>query len=398
MNILISISHLNIGGAQTFAARLAKGLSNNHAVFLYDYEYVPSNQLNSVLNILPEEVRVLKLPRFLDRLGKKLDYYVQKLNLNVNIWLFLKRTHFRALLKIHRIALINTHLYHSDRFVTGSLQHSKLPIVLSDHGDYRFVIQENTATVEDVEQIFNRVNQVVYVSNSNAEVLSKFLEKFGYGTKIYYGIPKPASSQWDQNARKKLGIQPTDFVFGMVARGIPEKGWAEAIEAFKRVHDRAQRTVHLILVGASDYLTSLREPFDQELKPHIHFVGHTSDPNFWIEAFDVGLLPTYFPGESLPNSVIEYLSFGKPVIATKIGGILEMLAFEDRQAGSTVDLTPTGVANSFQIAEAMLRYLDKPDLLEEHAQLAKQSFEKFSIDKCIAHYEAVFADLISTTS
>ncbi len=223
MRILISISHLNIGGAQTFAARLARGLSSNHAVFLYDYEYVSSNQSNSVLNILPEEVKILRLPRFLDRLGKKLDYYAHKLSLNVNIWLFLKRAHFKTLLKIHKIALINTHLYHSDRFVTGSLRHSNLPIVLSDHGDYRFVVQENTATVEDVERIFNRVNHVVYVSNSNAEVLAEFLEKFGYGTKIYYGIPKPASSQWDQNARKKLGIQPTDFVFGMVARGIPEK-------------------------------------------------------------------------------------------------------------------------------------------------------------------------------
>ncbi len=121
----------------------------------------------------------------------------------------------------------------------------------------------------------------------------------------------------------------------------------------------------------------MRETLNQELQPHIHFVGHATDPNFWIEAFNVGLLPTYFPGESLPNSVIEYLSLGKPVIATKIGGILEMLTFEDRQAGCTVDLTSTGVGNISQLAEAMTRYLDKPDLLEEHAELAKQAFKNF---------------------
>ena len=61
---------------------------------------------------------------------------------------------------------------------------------------------------------------------------------------------------------------------------------------------------------------------------YIHFVEEFSQPFewlSWVQAFDVGILPTYFVSESMPIAVMEYLTYEKPVISTNIGEITNML-------------------------------------------------------------------------
>jgi hypothetical protein len=74
----------------------------------------------------------------------------------------------------------------------------------------------------------------------------------------------------------------------------------------------------LVLVGSSDYLDGLRAA---TTNPRVHFVGFAPNPIDWVRLFDVGLLPSYFASESLPNCVAEYLFCGAPVVATRIGEI-----------------------------------------------------------------------------
>jgi L-malate glycosyltransferase len=398
MRILISLSHCQIGGAQTLVARLAKELSVNHSIYLYDYEIFSAQQSDSILNLLPEQVRILRFSPLWNWVGKKLNGLCQRLHLNFNAWLLIRSLHFKWLLFFHQIDLVNTHLFHSDRFVTQTLKQSHLPIVLTDHGDYYFVVERHLGTSQEIQQIFDRVNQIIYISDSNKAFLAKYVKNVDQrGIKIYNGVSQPDLAISSPTARSQLNISNTDFVFGMVARGIPEKGWAEAIAAFRQVHAQQQAT-HLILVGASPYLSSLQQALEPDLRPFVHFTGHTSNPNHWIAAFDVGLLPTYFPGESLPNSIIEYLSIGKPTIATHVGGIPEMLTFEDEPAGITIELTESGIANVAELMNAMLNYLNSASLLEQHSQQAQHAFQQFSLEQCAASYEAVFSSLVNSKS
>lgn len=184
----------------------------------------------------------------------------------------------------------------------------------------------------------------------------------------------------------------------MVARGIPEKGWSEAIAAFKIVQKKAKKKVkvHLILVGDSDYLASLRENILRlPCGLNIHFIGYSLEPNYWIEAFDVGLLPSYFSGESLPNAIIEYLYMGKPVIATQVGGIPEMLSHDNELAGVTIPLSEEGKCDVIRLSQKMLEYSENNFLLEKHARLTSKVFEKFKMEKCHSKYESLFKQLIS---
>jgi glycosyltransferase involved in cell wall biosynthesis len=396
MRILLSISNLWTGGAQTLLVSLAESLTLKHSVYIYEYELSDRRAENTVINRIPSGVKIIYLPNILARTLEKVDTVLFRFGFQLSLLEFVKRLHFRKAVAKYKIDIINTHLYHSDRFVATCLRNSVLPIVLTDHGDYRYIVERGIASFDDILMIIHRVDAIIYPSASNAEALSKYT----VGSKaikktIYYGFSFPSQQKHPESARQKLRIPSQAFVFGMVARGICEKGWAEAIQAFGLVRSWTQTELYLILVGESDYLHSLKQELNAVQKSVIHFVGHSSEPTYWIEAFDIALLPTYFPGESLPFSVIEYLSSGKPVVATSVGGIQEMIDVnKDQQAGILIKLDRENKVDVQLLAEAMLRYVNDARLLTEHSRLAKQASGKFKLEICLRRYEGLFVEVL----
>jgi glycosyltransferase involved in cell wall biosynthesis len=146
------------------------------------------------------------------------------------------------------------------------------------------------------------------------------------------------------------------------------------------------------LGGDSNFLQQLKIQYSTD---SIRFTGYTDQPQRVINVFDVGLLPTYFPGESLPNTIIEYLACGKPVIATDTGGIAEMIRITgtEETAGQLIPLR-NGKADADAIAEAMSVYIKMPQLLGEHSRRATQAFRKFDPETCFGEYESFFKDIL----
>jgi L-malate glycosyltransferase len=396
MNILISVTDLCVGGGQNFAVRLAKSLSQSHSVILFNYETFEKRGEPLALGQLPPNLEVKSLPASIYWFTKAIDAILQTLKIKPKIWQFIQNFYLKSIISQRKVDIINSHLYDSDRFVTSALDTTKIPIVISDHGDYRYILERGLSELDDIHRILGRVNAIAYPSQSNAKAVSKYFHNLhSVEEVIYYGIPAEAPKTYADSPRQKLGIPNDAFVFGMVARGIPDKGWAEAIAAFQQAKASSQQEMHLVLVGGGDYLTSLKELLDSHLCSYIHFAGYSSDPEYWIKSFDVGVLPTYFPGESLPNSVIEYLAVGKPVIATEVGGIPEMLTYSGQEAGFLVRLDADGRANISQLAEAMRRYVNDSGSYEKHAAIAHQAFKKFNMQTCIEAYEELFRQVLN---
>ncbi len=174
----------------------------------------------------------------------------------------------------------------------------------------------------------------------------------------------------------------------MVARGDKTKGWEEAIKAFLLLKRSTDRPVKLILVGWSDYLKKLSEQYTDR---DIIFTGQTDNPLGWIYHFDAGLLPTYFPAESLPNSIIEYLAMGKPVIATRWAEIPQMINSPHGKAGIIINLK-NGKADVSQLYQAMSKYLNDTSLWKKHKHNTQYAFEKFSMEKCYKSYKTIYKE------
>ncbi|AHJ96410.1 glycosyltransferase family 4 protein [Hymenobacter swuensis] len=393
MKILIVLEDLRTGGAQTFALRLAQALHvAGHQVHLYD-QYAHLVNQNLVRQLAPD-VPVVSY----GAASPGLDAVLRKAaglgrRLGRPDWLREEQVirHLRQTIQRLQPDVVNSHTIKADYVAAKAVQGLAVPLVITMHGCYELFLHKTDAPEVTPKGNFalQQAAAVVYLTAKNLEIfeqqgvrpLNKLLNR-----KIYNGFDGQFSAEKPQHTRAALGIPAEAKVFGMVARGIPEKGWAHAVNSFLAL-EAAHPELHLVLVGESDYLTQLRAEHPHE---RIHFTGFSRNPIDWVDLFDVGLLPSYFHAESLPNSIAEYLSCGKPVIASRIGEVPAMLESEAGLAGVVLDQANWQLTDPNQLTEAMRAYLTQPALLVEHQHRAPLAFEKFRMKHCLAAYEDLF--------
>lgn len=110
------------------------------------------------------------------------------------------------------------------------------------------------------------------------------------------------------------------FTFCSTNRLVSDKGIHEMIVAFKRFH-KSYPNSRLVLVGNGPEEDHFKELASDE--PAIVFAGFQSDPLSFVASSDVLLQPTYHEGFSI--SILEGFMLQKPIIATAVGGNVEMI-------------------------------------------------------------------------
>ena len=152
-----------------------------------------------------------------------------------------------------------------------------------------------------------------------------------------------------------------------------------------------------MLVGGSDYLRQLQAEFGDE--PGIIFTGQVPNPDFFVAGFDVGLLPSYFRSEALPLAVIEYMASGKPSVATRVGGMLELLEPATGPTGLLVNLDPVKYTPDLtMLIDGMNRYYQDPALYVAHAHNARTASAGFTMAACADQYEKAFQLVMAAKS
>ncbi len=182
-------------------------------------------------------------------------------------------------------------------------------------------------------------------------------------------------------------MNESDFVYGMVARGIKQKGWHNLIKAFNQLDFNNKK---LLLVGEGPEINYLKNIYKNEDK--IIFVGYASRPVEYIKLFDVGIFTSYSRAESLPTVIMEYLACNKPVIATDIGAVKQMLSTpENETAGLLIDFDPNGVDDEGLFKKMQTLYSDN-EVRNKLVNLTKQAFLKFDMQQCVDSYLNVYSE------
>ena len=378
----MAIHALPAGGAEKFFTTLARALAPRHDVRCY----IPCLRAGDpgMIGRLAG-IPVVSFPLFND-FGYKVFYKLRQIIIGsfpeIDIEARLHRIMLGRLKRRWRFDVVNTQLFSATRFCCESFAADEVPIIESDHGHYAFLQPKDMPLAQP---IFDRLNGLVCPAMANLE----FSRRFPWNDRLQRCItPYGYERQVPPHDRP---VQPAVITMGLVARGVVWKGWLEALAAARLVRERVAHSFRLVFVGAGSCLDEISRTLTQEERQWIELTGHQDLPETWIANFDIALLPTYLPGESLPNSIIEYLAHGVPVLATAVGGIPEMLATPDGVAGILIEQEPDGKASVPALAEAMIRLITQHELRAELSQRAKVASRRFDLDVCVAAYEQIFA-------
>jgi glycosyltransferase involved in cell wall biosynthesis len=128
-------------------------------------------------------------------------------------------------------------------------------------------------------------------------------------------------------AKRALGIPPHRLVIGAVGRLSAEKGFDLLIRAAHRLI-RATYDMDLLIIGDGDQRRSL-EALVSELgcDERIHLLGYQSDTLRCYEAMDVFALSSL--SEGLPNVILEAMAMEIPVVATRVGGVPQIIGDDE---------------------------------------------------------------------
>lgn len=205
------------------------------------------------------------------------------------------------------------------------------PVVCTIHGsDVNIYPQETCLTRKVTQQAIREANALVTVSAALSEKTRELENPRG----VLRVIPNGAdlsifTLQEPDLCREKTGLPRGKRIIVYASRLAEAKGLSELLVAFRRVLQQ-ERDAWLVLLGDGPYRdTLIRETAQLGLGEAVHFVGRKPHSHVaeWMGAADLVVLPSWTEGSPLP--VYEALACGRPMVASDVGGIREIITSDD---------------------------------------------------------------------
>jgi glycosyltransferase involved in cell wall biosynthesis len=186
--------------------------------------------------------------------------------------------------------------------------------------------------------------------------------------------------------RGALGIPPDARVIGTIGRLNEIKRQDVLLRAFARVRQQVQ-DAHLLLVGDGPLRHELAAlAAGLGLTKHVHFAGFQADTTTHLRLMDVFALTSR--SEGMPQAAIEASVAGIPVIASRVGGLPELIV--DGRTGML--FTPGNVE---ELGAGVVRLLGDRPLAEKLAQGGRARAEgMFDIGRMAGEYHRDFLTLL----
>jgi L-malate glycosyltransferase len=298
-----------------------------------------------------------------------------------------------------RVQVIHTHGFYANTFALPPAWLARTPVRIASIRDDGSVW---TSAQRTVERMACRLADCTVV---NAETIRRRLLTEGWPDDKVAVIPNGVDiarfqkTSTTSRLRNELGLPATAPIVGVLARLAPCKGLEVFLDAARIVADRFPE-VRFLVVGDQEVFAEdgvrVGGSYRQTLERHAERLGLGGRiilTNFRLDVpeilaeLTVSVLPS-IKGEGLPNSVLESMAAGLPVVATNSGGTLE--AVEDGRTGFLVP--PSDAA---ALAQAISTLLEDPSLRSRLGAAGKRRVvERFSLDRMALEMQALYTRLI----
>lgn len=277
------------------------------------------------------------------------------------------------------------HVVHTHRYV---LRYTLLPALLHRvpvlvHTVHSVAQNEVDTVGKWVHKMAFRFCGVIPVSISR-EVATTVKALYGprlYTPVIYNGIPTARFLKMDPaNARRGK------LVLVHIGRFALPKNHSLLIEGLARALG-SHPVMELWLVGDGPLRSEVeRLVRKRNLQEHVRFLGLRKDIPELLAQADILLLPSDWEG--VPLVVLEAMAAGRPVVATRVGGVPELI-----EEGKTGLLVPP--RDSGALARAILRLAKDPELRRRMGEAArKRALERFDIHRTAQAYAELYLKLL----
>ena len=364
-NVLIVIFGFSTGGGEIVPIHLANMLrQRGYGTTVYDFKGAPRNE--AIRKLLNPAIPVI------ERVGPNSEV--------VNV------------IEELGIDLIHTHHASCDLFFGKAINERSLnvPLVVTTHGMYEAMKPSDFQS--HLDNIDGAVSAWVYVADKN---IRPFQEAGRYDQKNFFKITNAVGTPIVSNIdRASIKIRLSAFVVCLASRAISSKGWREAIAITHQARAISRKDIQLILLGDGPIYEDL---LCEDLPNFVHLLGSVSNVVDHFLLSDIGLLPTTFPGESCPLSVIECLSAGRPVIASNIGEIPNMLRTSSGEYAGYLIQLEDGQIPIKKTAEQVARLASSARTYSAAASNAQKAASRFDMNSVTDRYSAVYDSAIMRT-
>lgn len=360
-NILMCCFTLELGGGETYPLYLANELkSQEMAVTVLDFN-----------------------------MGKYDEAIRKLLNPNVPLVRIKNLNKLASIIKCYGGEIIHSHHASVDSTISECLLYNKdldCKQIITLHGMYESITEASAK--RSINFVKQTCQKYIYIADKNLipfkvnGVFENNMEKF---IKLPNGLPITKIRPIE---RKNLGIDRDDFVLCLVSRALPEKGWAEAIEALHLAQEQTNRKLHLLLLGSGEMYDRLKGLND----PAVHLMGRVKNTRDYFAMSDVGFLPTRFMGESYPLVIIDSLLCGKPVLATDIAEIKNQITDEEGNLAGEL-FSFDGNLNIQEIAQKIVKLADDNTYYRILESRTSSVAQKFDIKKITRKYCQIYEDI-----
>jgi sugar transferase (PEP-CTERM/EpsH1 system associated) len=296
---------------------------------------------------------------------------------------------FRAfsLLKSRDIDVMHSHEFATNVYASFLSRVTGIPVVTTVHGKnyygekwrrrmaYRFVARQSlmVAVSHDLKRFL--AHQVA-IPQDSIRVVHNGIDLSRYAVQ----------GKNHRSVRDELGISADQRVIGTVGNLFTVKGQTYLLRACQTVA-RAFPDFALLVAGEGEQLGKLeKEASDLGIAGNVKFLGFREDVPSLLQAMDIFVLPSL--SEGLPLSILEALSLQKPVVATNVGGIPEIV--ED---GVTGYLVPPRDPEA--LADKILLLLQHPQTAANMGQAGRKKVEEdYGLDKMVREYQFLYEEAL----
>lgn len=365
INVCFLIDELRTGGTETQLLRLISRFDRTRVrphLCLLDGTSLGSRRLE------PSDCEIM-------RLG------VRKL---LSPYCFKQARKFRQALKDWKIDLLQAHFPDSTYFGVPIAKWAGVSRIVRTRRDlFYWVTHRHLRWGRHLDQFYNRLLIDAMIVNSEA-VKAAAIRDERLAPKRIMVIPNGLDLSLF-SSRDRPFSTGQELRIGILAMLRPEKRVDLFIEAARQVANAAPNARFLI-GGDGPERAYLQDLVDgKQLRDRVDFLGSVDDVPNLLKQLDIAVLCS--DTEGLSNAIIEYMAAGLPIVATAVGGNLELL-----HHGDTALLTPPG--DSGALAKGILQLIERPLERQRLSMSARRAVQnQFDLSIVTKQYESFYADL-----